>query len=996
MKTQPHRRLVTTLGWILALVGTASAQSPAERPLELEAGAHHRVLQWSRPEATDRPGSPAPVPEIVHLETGLHRLERGRWVETEESIEAHGNRAVARRTAHRVIWMANAHTRGAVDIELPDGGRLRGHCLGLGYYDAATGHSVLIAEVKDCQAEIRPPNLLVYPNAFDDLEADLIYLNRKIGLEQFVVLQEAPPPPEHYGFDPVTTRLEVISEFLDQARPRREKRMLRREADPQRREGMVEPDLVDERLDFGAMFMGPGRAFLPPAQDRLLEADEPIPMAKRWEVIEGRCILFEAVEYDSLRPWLAALRPSPEGRRWAVHRMSSGTRTIPAPRPAPTGAGSVLASAGGGFPAGLVLDYALHTTIANQVFQGNTTYYVAGPLTLSGSNTTFEAGTVIKFAPGVNAGLDIASTKLTWLGTTYQPVILTARDDASVGAPLTSWTPGGYYAETALRFPGPVQEVTLENLRVAYARTALAFPQGGSPQISHAQVVNCQTGLKIGSADLRVRNALFAGVNLPFDLGAGIVRAEHVTVNGATQLNTSPALFLTNCLLVGVTSTNAWTGTANGVAASPTMVFTSVAAGAHYLTESSPHRNAGTFAIHPALLTALRGLTTSAPQPMTEPLTRATTLAPRVRRDIDQPDRGYHYAPIDYLVSNLALRAELTLTNGVAIGLCGNQGLDLQMGAGVMSEGRPGRLNCLAGLGLVQEQPLLVGQPKAMTLNHALAKPRLRFRFTRCALKAGATATVFEPGTNPFAEFSWRDSQLSSVSFSAAPASSTPVLVAFTNNVLERCSLSFAHSLASQHTPYQVLLFNNLLRDGTLALTYHTGTVNPAWAIQDNLFDGTQSSTDGGGLGYYVQRSHNGFLSGTTNGLGGTSNKIILARDFQPGPLGSSYYPTSGPGLNQLRNAGSRASAATAGLFHYTTTVDQTKENATVLDIGFHYVATNAGGNPLDGEGDGVADYQEDLTGNGAFDPLAGESDWLTSGHGLVGVAALQVFTPLR
>jgi hypothetical protein len=53
------------------------------------------------------------------------------------------------------------------------------------------------------------------------------------------------------------------------------------------------------------------------------------------------------------------------------------------------------------------------------------------------------------------------------------------------------------------------------------------------------------------------------------------------------------------------------------------------------------------------------------------------------------------------------------------------------------------------------------------------------------------------------------------------------------------------------------------------------------------------------------------------------------------------------------------------GLYHFTTQTNQAIEANSVVDIGYHYVATDANGNPLDSNGDGIPDYIEDVNGNG-------------------------------
>ena len=44
------------------------------------------------------------------------------------------------------------------------------------------------------------------------------------------------------------------------------------------------------------------------------------------------------------------------------------------------------------------------------------------------------------------------------------------------------------------------------------------------------------------------------------------------------------------------------------------------------------------------------------------------------------------------------------------------------------------------------------------------------------------------------------------------------------------------------------------------------------------------------------------------------------------------------------------------------------------VEIGFHYVAVDGSGNPLDYDGDAMPDYFEDRNGNGSVD--SGETDW--------------------
>src|SRR5262249_40969350 len=124
---------------------------------------------------------------------------------------------------------------------------------------------------------------------------------------------------------------------------------------------------------------------------------------------------------------------------------------------------------------------------------------------------------------------------------------------------------------------------------------------------------------------------------------------------------------------------------------------------------------------------------------------------------------------------------------------------------------------------------------------------------------------------------------------------------------------------------------------------------------------------------------------------------------YQPGPYGN-YYLTLATPPTPLYHAGSRG-ADSAGLFHYTSFADQTKEGAgQMVNIGLHYVATAGAGStqPNDADRDGIPDYVENRHGDGrtdspeetnwqtdastqghAYDPLYDDID--LSGNGLVG-----------
>src|SRR5581483_1821589 len=196
------------------------------------------------------------------------------------------------------------------------------------------------------------------------------------------------------------------------------------------------------------------------------------------------------------------------------------------------------------------------------------------------------------------------------------------------------------------------------------------------------------------------------------------------------------------------------------------------------------------------------------------------------------------------------------------------------------------------------------------------------------------------------------------------------------NNLIERCSFSLSRGYYVP-TTFAVNYYNNLVRFGSHSLAYY---INPddteytlySWVFYDNLFDHVALSVSGSSAQPdlfnwmdYVLSSHNGYVSTTTITGSAGSDKTPTTADYQVGPLGNYYYPTNGGNLSQLIDTGSR-SAASAQLYHFTTTTNQVKEGSSTVDIGFHYVALSQG-QPVDTDGDGLADYFEDTNGNGSY-----------------------------
>lgn len=239
-----------------------------------------------------------------------------------QTITIDSNGAHAEFGEHKVLFDGNLKAPEAIDTTLPDGRHLRSHILGLCYYDPASGESVMIADVKDCSGEVTSDDTIIYRDAFDGVAADVSYIYTASALEQNVIIRRRLPEPEKFGLSSESARLAVLTEFSNSAQPRK----VRRAINLSRHAGALGNPrlgvLEDETLYFGSMRMVEGKAFT------LGENNEAIPVGKRWLELEpGRWFLMESTPYSLLKSQLETLSASlsrPKKTRTAkTHNLKS-------------------------------------------------------------------------------------------------------------------------------------------------------------------------------------------------------------------------------------------------------------------------------------------------------------------------------------------------------------------------------------------------------------------------------------------------------------------------------------------------------------------------------------------------------------------------------------------------------------------------------------------------------------------------------------------------
>ena len=366
-------------------------------------------------------------------------------------------------------------------------------------------------------------------------------------------------------------------------------------------------------------------------------------------------------------------------------------------------------------------------------------------------------------------------------------------------------------------------------------------------------------------------------------------------------------------------------------------------------------------------------------------------------------------------------------------------GFDLWEGSTLVSRGTPNKPNVFAADTMVQEAPMLPDFPFQYStvafqpdyLDTGLGEPPvLDVRFSNSYLGAGdyhlyaglnEYELVNEISDDCSMYWSARDCNfvggritLGSLRTTYDPATSTssPDIpnavgsVSWINNLFDRVWMDVEPASWWVNPPAVMSLsleaYNNLFHGGRLRLLPLTSSRN--WSFRDNLFDKVVFEQD---TDWPLDHDHNGYWPCTTgelaqippdpNGQGANSATLLastggntdpssdktltVAPAYQTGPLGSFYL--SSTLTPALFNSGSR-SPGDAGLYHYTSRTDQTKDaDQTAVNIGFHYIATlnSSSTSPKDSDTDGpdgIPDYVEDANGNGQWDSGL-ETDWTKS-----------------
>jgi hypothetical protein len=994
-----------TLSYILgsALYVLASlAQTVVER------GPHTDVVEVSQ---QNELGESVPISRYTVLQPGLNYFaaEEGIWKPTSTHMELEQGGAAYQKAPFKLNFAANVNDVAApVTLTLPDGRKIRIKTVGIAL-TAANGDSVWLGEIKNSNG-VLDGDTVIFADAFDGIKADII-VKVSIGkYESDVVLREQVIAPQLVGFDKDTATLEIWHKVVESPAPDVIVGHI------PRKNGSID---TDEQLGFGDMFIGEGSAFLVGTNKVPATAPEGAIKVAKEQFNDGATrYLIEKIPYAEAAAHLQSLpaRQAAHLDRDSLQQRILNSRNVaarPASRSIPVSLAASTPNADskaaaktvaaimrgkGANVAGFVMDYTVVVGVSNFRFRGDTTYYCTNDVSLTGT-TVLEGGAVIKFPPYNGVSRLSLYGKLDCRTSPYAMAVFTADADNSVGETISTSALSGYYGRMNLYFAStdPYAQ-DLHDIRCGYAYWGIfLYTAGSTPHnLSNIQLMNCWYGveaddLSAGTCYVNARNIMADNTMTPFYGNRVSYAAEHVTAHRAHRFfqyatGGSGALCLTNSLLVKMTNaSSSFTADHVTTLSSDAGVFATVGAGAHYLPPMSPYRNVGATAVTPEMLAILKKTTTDAPALLADVVSTSTTLAPRVFCDNVLPDLGYHFARLDYLCTELVVtNATLTLTNGVAVGWYGKNGVFLAKNSRLISEGKPEEMNRLIRYSLVQEQADVIsanGTTSGVLLTtNGLAvanRPEIQIRFTEIALPGQTSSKRYflnsPNGATGAKSLSVENSLLRNVnlSYSGMQETTTAHSVSLINSIFERCTVGMDRFYGPQLV-YN--LWNNLFTYSTVSLSEGTSTSIPLSYVRDNVFDTVTTSLSGGGT--RVTHDHNAYYASATlpyaNGGSGI-NVQLTAVNFVSSHLGRYYSPGTG-GLAALMNAGSRT-ANIAKLYHFTSLASQEKELGSTVDIGVHYLACNGSGKAIDSDRDGLADILEDKNLDGAR--AANESDFL-------------------
>jgi hypothetical protein len=507
---------------ILAYSIVACAQPDRAGYSVVARGQHDRIWSKVSSRLNDDGTESLVTNSFVEVATSMHYWEDNQWKESRNLIElAPDGSAVAVHGPWKAHFAGNLAGKGAITLISPTGRSLETRPLGLFYHDVVSDKVVQIAALRDCSAELLPPNQIVWKSIFDSIEADVRVTYTKAAIESDLILRQKPRPPGAYeGLNPATTRLELWHEWRGAPSPKQ----IRIPLAPQSTaaDERQTPQLVDNLMDFGEAVFHPGRAFVwdesegrpanTEAEVQLITARNPedIPVGKEWYELANTAILVEAVRWDDVQAKLAGLPEmaqsggfaKPKDRLLCLHEASELESGSQISKPIELASDSY-------HPKGVVQDLIItvNSTGPDYNFASWTTYYIQ--YGYFGGTVTLNSSAYLKF-PSSGFGI-LVYGNLVCNGVRNAETVFTSKDDDLYGEMISDSNHNPSYSGSRLYIYYTTSAVAIRGVKVRWATKAIAYSGlGTNSTMMTSSLELCQVGIHTeGSGPLTLSAAPF-------------------------------------------------------------------------------------------------------------------------------------------------------------------------------------------------------------------------------------------------------------------------------------------------------------------------------------------------------------------------------------------------------------------------------------------------------------------------------------------------------
>jgi hypothetical protein len=513
----------------------------------------------------------------TEVATGINYLDAdGAWKQAavEPRVMADGSVAFDKLLT-RLTFAANANLDTVVTALKPDGSTIRSAVAALAYRDRASGRTAVIAVPKESQVQIVEEGVC-YTNAFDGVDADILYVVNRSGLEQDIVVYGDVPPPEWFDIHRTGAVLCVMTELIglrdvDWAAQRPDGsaadspdggviHLAVRNGDQWRRAESFHSGsawVQDGALDIGARALRKETNAQPVQMSLVVAEDHRVFLIEEspFELLEELDGLAAVEEH---RP--ASIVSTPPRR--PVERDVDFALFSPQPQQTAVNSSSVHESVPGRTGRKLVLDYFTYSAMTNDVIlETGETYYISDPINFDGylygfPTLTIAPGCYVKFHPAASIKIDSGAT-LDCRSHLLAPALFTSVYDTNNGAQIVA----GFVGDPATNRVGCALFLSslgaMRGLEIRYAEVGVRCDSNA--ELLDSKFRHCGTAIDVDGGSLDIGNVLVqdshVGVDISYSCSARIHGSTFDTItNTGLAMNYMSYASLTNNVFVSLTN----------------------------------------------------------------------------------------------------------------------------------------------------------------------------------------------------------------------------------------------------------------------------------------------------------------------------------------------------------------------------------------------------------------------------------------------------------